>query len=200
MQRSRVENASVSLTDNDRHVDVRLSASPASIDEDAAATTVTVTAAIEETGTQATATRDAAVNVAVVVGASGDSATSGTDYAAVADFTIAIPAGQSSATATFTLTPTDDTLLEGNETISLDGTASASLTTHDTSVTLADDDSAHVDLSVSPASVGEAAGADDGDGDRGSVQTATRLPRNRGSRCPSAPAATAPPRARTTTA
>ena len=62
----------------------------------------------------------------VSVGDSG-TAVSGTDYRAVPDFNITIEAGRSSGSATFTLTPVDDTLIEGNETISVDG-ASTGLT------------------------------------------------------------------------
>ena len=77
--------------------------------------------------------------VTVSVGASGDSADSGTDYAAVSDFTVTITAGQTSGTGTFTLTPTDDTEIEGDEAITVAG-ASTGLTVNGTSVTLEDDD------------------------------------------------------------
>ena len=45
-----------------------------------------------------------------------------TDYTAVADFTLTITAGQSSGTATFSLTPTADDLDELDETLTVDGT------------------------------------------------------------------------------
>ena len=61
----------------------------------------------------------------VSVGDGGDSATSGTDYAAVTDFTVTVPAGRTSGSAPFTLTPVDDTLVEGTEIVSVDGTARA---------------------------------------------------------------------------
>ena len=56
----------------------------------------------------------------VVVGSG--TATEGTDFASVADFTITIPAGSASATGTFTLDPTEDAIDEGaGETVSIDG-------------------------------------------------------------------------------
>ena len=45
-----------------------------------------------------------------------------TDYTAVTDFTLTITAGQSSGTATFSLTPTADDLDELDETLTVDGT------------------------------------------------------------------------------
>ena len=56
------------------------------------------------------------------------------------------------------MTPTNDTLVEGNETISVDGT-SADLTVNGTSATLTDDAAPEVNLSVQPSSVSEGAGA-----------------------------------------
>ena len=149
----------VTLVDDDRAsqpretVPIVLAAAPSGVSEGAGATTVTVTATVA--GGKAF---PADVTVAVSVGASGDGAAEGTDYAAVADLNITIPAQASSATGTFTLTPIDDTLIEGNETISVDGTA-PDLTVTGTYVTLTDDDAAPaIDLSVNPASVGEGAG------------------------------------------
>ena len=69
-------------------------------------------------------------------------------------FDITITKGTTSATATFTLTPKQDTLVEGDETISVSGT-NADLTVNDTSVTLTDDDSTEITLTASPASVDE---------------------------------------------
>ena len=108
--------ATVVVRDNDTPPTVELSMSPSSVDEDGGATTVTVTAELDG------AARPAATAVTVAVGASGDSATEGTDYATVADLTVTIPSGSTSATGTFTLTPTDDSLGEGDETVSVTGT------------------------------------------------------------------------------
>ena len=98
-----------------------------------------------------------ATAVTVAVGKAGDSATEGTDYATVSDFTVTIGAGATSGTGTFTLTPTQDIVAEGDETISVGGTATG-LTVTGTSVTLEDDETAStaVTLSVNPTRVGEA--------------------------------------------
>ena len=88
----------LTLTDDDpASTGVTLSVAPESVAEDAGATTVSVTATLDGSAS-ATATE-----VTVSVGAVGDGAAAGTDYQAVADFTVAIPAGMTSGTETFTL-------------------------------------------------------------------------------------------------
>ncbi|MYG67904.1 MAG: hypothetical protein F4206_14435, partial [Gammaproteobacteria bacterium] len=81
--------------------------------------------------------------VTVEVGKASDSATEGTDYGDVGQRSITIPAGSSSAHVDFTLTPTDDSLHEGNEEISVTGTLSG-VTVTDAVITLTDDDGAVV--------------------------------------------------------
>ena len=95
--------------------------------------------------------------VTVKVGdSSSDSATEGTDYKAVEDFRITIPAGQSSATGTFMLTPINDSLDEGKEDLSVDLYLGDDLYgTHDISLF----DNYLITLSVNPREVGEAAGS-----------------------------------------
>ena len=80
-----------------------LSVNPTSVGEADGATAVVVTAALDG------AARGSATAVTVAVGDTGDSATEGTDYATVSDFTVTIGAGATSGTGTFTLTPTQDT-------------------------------------------------------------------------------------------
>ena len=129
---------------------ITLSVSPASVAENAVATTVTVTAALAEA--RATATE-------VTVSRTGGTATSGTDYAAVNSFTLTIPAEQTSVSGTFTFTPTDDSLAEGDETVVLSGSATG-LTPGMATLTITDDDTAStaLELSVSPSQVWESAG------------------------------------------
>ena len=147
-----VSGTSMTLSDDEDVPKVNLSVSPSSVAESAGATTVTVTAEFSNTNTY---TADKKVTVSV--GGSG-TATSGTDYAAVADFDITIAAGKTKATGTFTLTPKDDTLVEGNETISVGG-SSTGMTVNGASVTLTDDDGPPViNLSVDQMSVSEGAG------------------------------------------
>ena len=146
-----VAGTAMTLTDDDAMPAVTLSATPSSVDEAALATSVTVKA----TAASAIAW---ARTVTVSVGKTG-SAASGTDYAAVSDFTITIAANATSGTGTFTLTPTQDTTNEGNETIGVAG-ASLNTTVTGTTVTIADDDiNPAVTLSVSPSKVSEGASA-----------------------------------------
>ena len=148
-----VSNASITLTDNDKTPEVNLSVNPSSVSEGDNPTEVTVTATFSNTSTYLTDT-----TVAVSVGDGKDSATSGTDYTAVTAFNVTIAKGKSSGSATFTLTPTQDALVEGNETITVSGTHAA-LTVNGTSMTLTDDDGAPaINLSVNPSSVAESAG------------------------------------------
>ncbi len=124
------------------------------IAEDGGAKTVRVTATITDE------TRFVeAKTVTLEVGADADSAEEGTDYANLGTQNITIDAGESSGYVEFTLTPTQDVLHEGSETISLDGTL-AGVTVTDASMTLTDDDAAPtgITLTVSPATVGEGAG------------------------------------------
>ncbi len=111
--------------------DVVLSVSPGTVDEDGGATTVTVT------GTLVGAPRTS--NTAVTVSVSAGTASIG-DFAAVPDFTLAIPAGRTSGTATFMLTPVDDSIDEPDETIVVEGT-SPGLEVTAATVSIANEDS-----------------------------------------------------------
>ena len=132
---------------------VTLSVSPESVSEGASATTVTVTASLNG------GTRGDATPVAVTVGSG--TATSGTDFAAVVGFMISIPANTQSRTGTFTLTPTQDTVDEPDETVAVDGTTTVSgFAVTGTTVGITDDDaSPTVTLSLSDTSISEDGGA-----------------------------------------
>ena len=110
------------------------------------ATTITVTAAVDG------ATRFGAATT-VTVSVAGSGTTTAVDFAAVTDFDIEIAAGAASNTGTFTLTPTDDTTDETDETITVSG-ASGSLTVNPATITLTDDDGAPT-LSIDSPSVAE---------------------------------------------
>ena len=69
----------------------------------------------------------------------GGTATAGADYAAVSAFDITIAAGAASGEADFDLTPTQDTVAEGAETIDVSG-ASSGLTVTKAEVSITDDD------------------------------------------------------------
>ena len=122
---------------------VLLSASPSSVPEDGGARTVTVEAKL--TGrTVSAASKSVRVNV------KGDTATEGTDFAAVSSFTISIPGGDRSATGTFELSPTADSVSEGGETVKLKGSATEGdqeLKARNAEVTIEDE---QVTLTVSP--------------------------------------------------
>ena len=140
----------VTVDDNDTaSSEVTLTAEPDTVTEGAGGTAVTVTATLDG----ATRTTDLAVTVAVA----GDSASTA-DFATVTDFTVTIPANAAAGSAAFTLTPTDDTLDEPDETLTVTGTA-GSLTVHGTTLTITDNDDAPTLTTPATLTVAEAADA-----------------------------------------
>ncbi len=133
---------------------VDLAVNPAQVREDAGATTVRVTATLDG------AARAEDTDVAVTVGASGDSAVEGTDYATVPDLTLTIDAGETTAETTFRLAPANDSAVEGARTITVDGSA-LGLAVRSADLTLNDDDveSTTVTLTLDPLEVRENAGS-----------------------------------------
>ena len=131
---------------------VTLSVDPGSIGESAEATAITVTAALNG-GTRGSATP-------VVVSVGSGTATSGTDFETVTGITITIPANSASHTGAFSLSPTQDTLDERDETVSVNGTTTVpGFSVTGAEVEIADDDAAPgVTLSLSGTSIGEAGG------------------------------------------
>ncbi len=130
-----------------------LSLSPATLDEGAGPTEVSVTAAIDG---PAYATDTA---VRLKVGAAGDTA-SADDYTASAAGDIIIAAGATAGTTTFRLTPLDDRIREGiDETITVTGNA-AGLGTAAATLKIADNEAAPTGilLEVSPPILLEEAG------------------------------------------
>ena len=125
-----VNGTALTLTDDDGAPEVNLSVNPSNVSEGDESTRVTVTAAFS---TGSTFSRDTTVRVSV----GGGSATSGTDYAAVSAFDVRIRSGETSGTATFTLTPATDARVEAAETIRVTGRSSG-LKVNGTRLTLAD--------------------------------------------------------------
>ena len=126
---------------------ITLSLNPSTIGEEDEATEVTVTGTLNIL--QATATP-------VTVSVGSGTATAGTDFTAVSDFTISIPGNNLSATGTFTLTPTSDTVHEPDETLMITGTSTVEgVTVNGTPLTITDDDTPTVTLQLSPSSIGE---------------------------------------------
>ena len=120
--------------DDDTPTGITLSANPLTLGEDDSATSITVTATLDGDSTRTLST-------VVTIDALGGTATKDTDYTATALASIRIPANTASGTATLTVTPTDDLVVEGDETITISGTASVTgLDVSDATVTLTDDD------------------------------------------------------------
>ena len=111
--------------------------------------------------------RSSATPVEVSVGGGTSTATSGTDFATVNDFTVTIAAGTLSQTATFTLDPTQDEIHEGNETVAVSGTSTVpAFSVIGAAVYIFDDDYAPtVTLVLTPGSIEES-----DDSDTSSVQ------------------------------
>ena len=145
---------SVTLTDDEQtSTEILLSAVPSTVSEGAGATPVEVTATLDA------GARTVSTTVAVTVSGSGNA--DAVDFADVRGFTITIPAGDTSGSGTFTLTPEDDNVDESDETLNVDGSSVLPVTAD--TVALADDDqpSAAILLSVSPARIPEDGGAMD---------------------------------------
>ena len=133
---------------------VTLSVNPARVSEDAGATTVTVAATLNPARTAATV-----LTVAVAGGTASED-----DFEAVSSFELTIEANDLTGTSTFTLTPADDAVEEGEETVSVTATTAVPrLTVVPAELTITDDDAASngVTLTVSPAELDEDAGAVD---------------------------------------
>ena len=124
---------------------VALSLSPETVAEDAGATEVTVTATLS-----AARPTDTVVNLTL-----GGSAANPADYTATTLSSITIPRGQTSATGTLTITPVDDAVPEGDETITVSG-ASGARTVSSADITITDDEEpAAITLTVNPEYVQE---------------------------------------------
>ena len=123
--------------------------------------TVTATLNGESTRTEATV---------VTIGTLSGTATKDTDYTATSLASITIAANSSSGTGALTITPTDDSIVEGDETITIPGTTTVpGLSVSDAIITLTDDDksttptddkdSAELSISGPSASVSEGSDA-----------------------------------------
>ena len=141
----------VTVDDDEFASTLLLSANIKEVLESAGATTITVTAALNR------GARLSDTPVTVSVGAGTSTATSGTDFVAVNDFTVTIAAGTLSQTATFTLEPTDDDVDEGYfESVEVSGTSTVSaFSVIGTAVNILDDDDRGVTVSDSSLTVKE---------------------------------------------
>ena len=118
------------ITDDDAATGITLSVEPDTLEEDQeSASTVTVTATLNgATRTEATV---------VTIGTLKGTATKDTDYTvATALASITIPANSTSADGTLSITPIDDKVVEGNETIIIPGTTTTGVGLSVTSATI----------------------------------------------------------------
>ena len=144
--------ATVTITDNDAaSSSIALSVNPAAVSEGVgvAGAAVTVTAMLNA------AARTTATEVTVSVAAGTASAD---DFAAVTDFTLTIEALATSGSADFTLIPVDDDVAEGNETVTVSGTTTASglaMAVPGATVTITDNDTVTVSFATPAATATE---------------------------------------------
>ena len=128
------------------------------------ATSITVTATLDGESTRTEAT-------VVTIGTLEGTATKDTDYTATTLASITIPANsKTEGTGTLTITPTDDVVVEGDETIIIPGTttvtgltitsATVTLTDDDKSTTTPTDDKDTAELSISGPTANVAEGSD----------------------------------------
>ena len=149
--------ASITLYDDDGTPTITLTVSPASVREGAGATVITVTA---------TSTGPFTDSQALPITVAGSGASGAVDFAAVPGFDLTLAGGETAATASFTLTPTDDQVDEADETITIRSTSA--LVVQSATLTLTDDDATpQIALSVFPTVVSE------GDGDTTVAVTGT---------------------------
>ena len=150
--------ATVTITDDETlPTGVALTVSPGEVREDAGPTGLEVTATLTGGDPRAVDTL-----VSLVVETSGSSgAVPGVDFTA-GQVTLTIPAGETTAAAALTLTPTDDVVAEGDETAQVSGTSDGLLVSP-AQLTIVDDDRepTGIELSVTPSEVAEDAGATD---------------------------------------
>ena len=140
------------LDDDVAPTGVTLSATPVAVPEGADPTELAITATLNTT---TALTEDASVHVTVA----GGTATENEDYTSTT-VTLIIAGGDLSRTGVLNLTPLDDEIAEGDETVLITGTVDG-LDVTPTEVTITDDDDepTGITLRVTPNSVGE------GDGD-----------------------------------
>ena len=149
-----VSSASITILDNDTEATrIILSVNPTDVSEgDGRATSITVTATLDGGTTRATSTT-------VTLSLSGSASGLGADYTVGALPTVTILAGNLTGTASLSITPTDDEIVEGDETIVVHGRAN-SLTISSASITILDNDTeaTRIILSVNPTEVSEGDG------------------------------------------
>ena len=135
---------------------INLSLNPSSVAENSGSTTVTVTATI------APGSNRFFVPLNVTVTVAGGTATAGTDFDTIDDFTVTIPRLGRVGTASFNLVVTDNTIAGGDKTVTFSGSSAAAteFTFNSATLTIIDNEVAPtgITLALSPASVTEGSG------------------------------------------
>ena len=137
----------VTVLDDDPRWVAALSVSPATVSERAGAASLEVTATLNEARGG-----DTEVNLFARPGPDTEAG----DFA-FAPATLVIAAGETSATASVKLTPSDDRIVEGAETVALVG-AAEEVSVTEAEITITDDDTPFWAVTLLPASVAESAG------------------------------------------
>ena len=132
-----------------------LTAVPAAIREDAAATAVVLTFTLE-----AAATADESVRFTLVAPSEGTAAVRDVDYTAALEALITIPAGATEGMATLTLTPINDDAEEGLKALGVQATLVSTGAALSTDIKIRDDEtpSTFIALSADPSTLDENAG------------------------------------------
>ncbi len=142
----------VYTTDSPPVMAAGLTAAPAVIREDAAATTISLTFTL-----QAASAADESVGFAIVAPGDGTAAVRDVDYAAVLEGLITIPAGATEGIATLIITPVNDDIEEGLKALAVQATLVSTGETLATDIAIRDDEtpSTSIALSADPRALSE---------------------------------------------
>ena len=140
----------VAVSDDDEPPVIALSTSSNRVREDAGSTRMTLTATLMGSTRMVSEQM-----VQITVGKAGDSATKGTDYMEVRSLEVPIAKDARSGSASFMMTPIDDTMDEEDESVTISGEV-AGFSVSDTQLTIVDDDATPIArLTVSPDRIDE---------------------------------------------
>ena len=143
--------ATINLVDDDPTPSITLNATPATISEADGATQVTITAGWDG---QVAFPIDQIIPLSIT----GSGTDAAVDFTSVTNLDLRIAAGTNGGTATFTLTPVDDSEDEADEFITISSTNS--LVSTSATITLTDDDATPtISLAVNPPDITESDGA-----------------------------------------
>ena len=145
-----INSATVTIADDDTPpLSAGLVLSPTSVTEGSGSTTIMVTATIAGAGESVLSDTEVTVTVA------GGTATEGTDFTAVAPFTLTLLAGASSGTGSFVLMVTDDEEDDPTETVTVSATAAGIDFPSSATLTITEAPPLSAGLALSPARVAE---------------------------------------------